>query len=355
MMGKKRLASFLLAGCCACYAADAMAEDTVAVMKLDALGSKVDQESSMVLESLRDVVMSTPNLVLDANGGDTTYTEMQMVTGCDRDASIACYDAACETLGAPAIIFGSIKDGGETHLVWYVSGKGIFRETTGVVTDKESADKLATSIIVGDVGSVIVTSNVPGADVFIDGKRVGMSAEFKENAQPIELVTGNYVIAVRKDGYNKEDAQKITIEKGVTSYVHVDMTVAQDPEAIAKGVRIAGFVTGGVGIASLIAGAAVGGYYQLSENDNVMNPIKEGGNGKKYDSKNDAGKTAIKAANGLIGVGAGLTAIGVALVLTGYLYDFAGEDVEASTSPYMPKIDLNVTPEYQGMNLGWTF
>ena len=86
-----------------------------------------------------------------------------------------------------------------------------------------------------------------------------------------------------------------------------------------------------------------------------MNPIKEGGNGKKYDSKNDAGKTAIKAANGLIGVGAGLTAIGVALVLTGYLYDFAGEDVEASTSPYMPKIDLNVTPEYQGMNLGWTF
>ena len=318
-----------------------MAEDTVAVMKLDALGSKVDQESSMVLESLRDVVMSTPNLVLDANGGDITYTEMQMVTGCDRDASIACYDAACETLGAPAIIFGSIKDGGETHLVWYVSGKGIFRETTGVVTDKESADKLAKSIIVGDVGSVIVTSNVPGADVFIDGKRVGMSAEFKENAQPIELVTGNYVIAVRK---------------GVTSsYVHVDMTVAQDPEAIAKGVRIAGFVTGGVGIASLIAGAAVGGYYQLSENDNVMNPIKEGGNGKKYDSKNDAGKTAIKAANGLIGVGAGLTAIGVALVLTGYLYDFAGEDVEASTSPYMPKIDLNVTPEYQGMNLGWTF
>ena len=353
MMGKKRLASFLLAGCCACYAADAMAEDTVAVMKLDALGSKVDQESSMVLESLRDVVMSTPNLVLDANGGDITYTEMQMVTGCDRDASIACYDAACETLGAPAIIFGSIKDGGETHLVWYVSGKGIFRETTGVVTDKESADKLAKSIIVGDVGSVIVTSNVPGADVFIDGKRVGMSAEFKENAQPIELVTGNYVIAVRKDGYNKEDAQKITIEKGVTSYVHVDMTVAQDPEAIAKGVRIAGFVTGGVGIASMIAGGVIYGVYNGMSNDEKNDIIA--GNQVDLSEHDKNQKTLDIGGNVLMGVGGGLTAIGVALVLTGYLYDFAGEDVEASTSPYMPKIDLNVTPEYQGMNLGWTF
>lgn len=346
-----RVAGMAVAGMMAFCSSSAFAEDTVAVMKLDVLGEGVDQQASLMLESLRTAVMGNSSLILDANGGDLTYTEMQMVTGCDRDASIACYDAACETLGAPAIIFGSVKAGGETHLVWYVSGKGIFREARGVVTTPETAERLAKDLVIGEVGSVIVTSNVPGADVFIDGKRVGMSAEFEENAQPIELVAGNYVISVRKDGYNKEDAQKITVEGGKVSKYHVDMTVAQDPEAIARAVKIAGYVSGGVGIASLIAGAVLEGV-MASKNDDLNGLIRDA-DPSDLKSKNSSGKNMEYAKMGMWIAGGVLTAAGVSLLLTGFLYDFAGEDVEANV--YMPKVDFNVTGDYQGVNLGWKF
>lgn len=377
-----RFAGLALAGLCTLCATDALANDTVAVMKLDALGDNVESQTTMVLEALREQVMNS-DLTLDANGSDITYTEMQMVTGCENGESIACYDMACETLGAPAIIFGSVKDGGETHIVWYVSGKGIFREKKGVVTDKASAEKLAQSIIVGEMGSLVVTSNIPGADVFIDGKRVGMSAEFEENATPIQLVAGNYIVAVRKDGYEKEDAVKVTIEGNNVAKLHVDMAVAQDPEAIAKAVRIAGYSSLGVGVASLIAGGVLVGLTCTSngcgtgswwETNKIKNHLDDFKAGKIKDDLNDDGSVKTKAnviAGGrmekgnssgsqaslsgqiLLGVGGLFTAAGIALTVVGFVHDFAGEDVEANNA--MPKIDFNVTPEYQGMTMGWRF
>lgn len=358
-----RFAGLALAGLCTLCATDALANDTVAVMKLDALGDNVEAQTTMVLEALRNQVMNS-DLTLDANGSDITYTEMQMVTGCENGESIACYDMACETLGAPAIIFGSVKDGGETHIVWYVSGKGIFREKKGVVTDKASAEKLAQSVIVGEMGSLVVTSNVPGADVFIDGKRVGMSAEFEESATPIQLVAGNYIVAVRKDGYEKEDAVKVTIEGNETAKLHVDMAVAQDPEAIAKAVRYAGYASLGVGAASLIAGGVMS-FMVKKENDylvNVLDYLVNVLNGNtdpqyKFENINDKGtpdgKTYETTQYILYGVGGFFTAAGIALTVVGFVHDFAGEDVEANNA--MPKIDFNVTPEYQGMTMGWRF
>jgi hypothetical protein len=348
-----RFAGLALAGLCTLCATDALANDTVAVMKLDALGDNVESQTTMVLEALREQVMNS-DLTLDANGSDITYTEMQMVTGCENGESIACYDMACETLGAPAIIFGSVKDGGETHIVWYVSGKGIFREKKGIVTDKASAEKLAQSVIVGEMGSLVVTSNVPGADVFIDGKRVGMSAEFEESATPIQLVAGNYIVAVRKDGYEKEDAVKVTIEGNNVAKLHVDMVVAQDPEAIAKAVRIAGYSSLSVGVASLIAG----GVFQFlvsNTNEEIDNKIKAHDDQSynytgKFREVEDVYKPCTIA---FYAAGGFFTAAGIALTVVGFVHDFAGEDVEANNA--MPKIDFNVTPEYQGMTMGWRF
>ncbi len=356
-MKMKRICGAFMACACVFGAADAFAADTVAVMKLDILGSNVDKQATVMFEAVRSAVSASSDLILDANGGDFTYTEMQMVTGCDKEASIACYDAACETLGAPAIIFGSVKDGGEAHLVWYVSGKGIFREVKGTISDDASVEALAEQLVVGEKGSLIVTSNVPGADVFIDGKRMGMSAEFKENATPIELVTGKYIVTVRKDGFSKEDAVNVTIEGGQTASVHVDMSVATDPEAVRRGVLIGGYTSLGVGAVSTI----VAGTLACLTGKERKKIVGDGGaimTGDKFEkSKMDKAQNMEYASIAMFGVGGFFLAAGVAMVVTGFVYDFAGEDIDKAlaANPYIPTVDVSLTRDYRGMTMGWAF
>lgn len=354
-MKMNRIGCALIACTCLFGAADALAADTVAVMKLDVLGEQLDMEASLVSDALRDAVMKDDNLILDANGGDITYTEMQMVTGCEKDASIQCYDTACETLGAPAIIFGSVKNGGEVHLVWYVSGKGIFREATGTVKDHDSAVALASELVVGEKGKLIVTSNVPGADVFIDGKRIGMSAEFEENATPIELVTGKYLVSVRKDGFTKEDSVNVIIEGGKTSTVRIEMAVATDPEVIRRGVLIGGYTSLGVGVASMIVGTVLPFISKSKGEGNVDDKIDAGSNFKASDVS--LAKNLKIASYATLGVGGFFVAAGIAMIVTGYVYDFAGEDIDKglAANPYVPKIDFDMSKEYKGVNFGWTF
>lgn len=329
--------------------------ETVSVMKLDELGDNVSKQSAALFNAIRDQVSKAPGYDLDHNAGDITYTEMQMVTGCDRDA-IACYDAACETLGSSSMIFGSVKDGGEAHVIWYVSGKGIFREVKGKISDKNAADKLAQEIVVGASGKLVVTSNIPGADVFIDGKRVGMTAEYESNATPIELVTGNYVIAVRKDGFEKADAVKVSIEKGKTETLHVELEVATDPEVIRKGIKIAGWSSLGLGVAGLVAGSVL--LYRTQPKDNywdkeIEKNMREGNNINYTTDIKDKADTEAMAGVLCAGIGGFFAAAGVALVVTGYVYDFASSDAEEAS--YMPKMNFNLSPEYQGMTMGWKF
>ena len=352
-MKLNKIAGLALASFCLLATTEASAE-TVSVMKLDELGSNVNKQTTALFDAIRDQVSKAPNYDLDHNAGDITYTEMQMVTGCDRDA-IACYDAACETLGSSSMIFGSVKDGGEAHVIWYVSGKGIFREVKGRITDKQAAEQLAQEIVIGAMGKLIVTSNIPGADVFIDGKRVGMTAEYEQSATPIELVTGNYVVAVRKDGYEKADAVKVTIEKGQTEKLQVDLEVATDPESIRNGLKIAGWTSLGVGLAALVAGTLTQVWlvadFDTTPTADFNKKLKDGDTGGYRDVKDKADNLYMSTL-GLFAAGGFLTAAGIALVCTGYLYDFSVDVEEAS---YMPKVNFNLTPDYQGMSMGWTF
>ena len=334
---------------CTLFAAEAMADESVAVMKLDVSGTAAQANSEMVLDALRTEV-TNGSYVLDANGADITYSEMQMLTGCDRDANIACYEAACESLGSSQIIFGDMTETGETKLVWYVSGKGIFREVTGTVTDKASADKIAQRMIVGEKGSLIVTSNIPGADVFIDGKRVGMAAEYEQNAQPIELLAGNYIVSVRKEGYEKEDAQKVTIVGGEQSKLNIDLVVAIDTGKMQRTLKIAGWSTLGVGAAGLVAGGVLGLLTNMKNEEMNDDILKK----QKVDASiNDTGETMAMTTNILLGVGGVAAVAGVALVCVGYLYNFESDEALANTA--IPKVDFTLTSDYQGMNLGWTF
>ena len=361
-MKMNRIAGMALAGICLLGAGNAYADESIAVMKIDALGSEVQQAADVLLSALRDEITNS-DYILDAAGNDITYSEMQMVTGCDDAGNIACYNAACEALNAKSIIFGTIKENGETHLIWFKSGRGIFREVTGTASDRESVVRMAKEMIVGDMGSVIVTSNVPGADVFIDGKRVGMSYEFAENAKPIELVTGNYVVSIRKDGYAIEGDRKVVVTKGNVSEVHINMTVAKDPEKIRQIVTYTGYGTLAAGAVAMIVSGAIMGVLH-SDNLKYNEDIRNGKNPPRggtllsgnYSSANDAGKDKMLGANIGMGIGGFLLAAGVALVVTGFVYDFEGEDVDkAYSNKYMPKVDFNVSPEYQGMTMGWSF
>ncbi|MBQ9394020.1 MAG: PEGA domain-containing protein [Proteobacteria bacterium] len=361
-MKMNRIAGMALAGICLLGAGNAYADESVAVMKIDALGSGVEEAADVLLSALRDEITNS-DYILDAAGNDVTYSEMQMITGCDDDGNIACYNAACEALNAKSIIFGTIQENGDTHLIWFKSGRGIFREVNGSAGDRESVIRMAKEMIVGDMGSVIVTSNIPGADVFIDGKRVGMSYEFAENAKPIELVTGNYVVSIRKDGYAIEGDRKVVVTKGNVSEVHINMTVAKDPEQIRRIVTYTGYGTLGAGAVAMIVSGAILGVLKKGNND-FNEAIRKGNN--SYDGSsmlsgdfseiNKQGRSKMIGADVGLGIGGFLLAAGVALVVTGFVYDFEGEDVDkAYSNKYMPKVDFNLSPEYQGMTMGWSF
>lgn len=338
---------------CALCATEAMAQDSVAVMKLDVSSADAESQSAMVLDALRSEVTKSDR-TLDANGSDVTYNEMQMLTGCDREASIACYEAACETLGSSAIIFGNVADDGMTSLVWYVSGKGVFREVSGVVTDKESADKLAQRMVVGEMGSLVVTSNIPGADVFIDGKRVGMSAEFIDNAQPYTLLAGNYIVSVRKEGYQREDAVKVTVVGNEQAHVHVDLVVALDENKIKDVMIYTGWGALGLGIAGFIGAGAVEGV--MKDKQNKMNKAIHNGNkgNDNISDMNNQGKTLENTKMALYIVGGVGVAAGVTMLCLGYFYNFESDKASLADTR-IPDVNIAASPEFSGINMGWTF
>lgn len=52
---------------------------------------------------------------------------------------------------------------------------------------------------VGHEGFLFIMANPDDAEVFIDGERVGLAADFERN--PIELRSGTHKIEIRKPGY----------------------------------------------------------------------------------------------------------------------------------------------------------
>ena len=359
--------SLLCAFLCAFGAFEAYAQDSVAVMKIDVVGSGVDAQAGQLFEALRREVGNS-QFELDESGSDITYSEMQMLTGCDQEDDMACYSAACSTLGSTTIIFGTMNDGGATRVVWYNcvhregQYRGIIREVpNAVVTDEASAKKLASDLIIGKMGSLIVTSNVPGADVFIAGRRVGMAAEFAENAQAISLLSGRHWVVVRKDGYNQEPPMEITIEGDAQQRIHVDLTVAFDENKIKDAIKITGWVAFGVGLASMASASVVMLGQQdlqkktdraiMENKDKVSWMFGSFDGDDRFKRANKLGGQLQTANIVLWGVGGFLTAAGVTMICLGYLYDFGSDDALAG----MPMINFAVTPEYQGLSLGWTF
>ena len=359
-------AGIAIAGFCTLYATTAMAEDDqkkvsdnrIAVMKLDSAGGNSQAQADMVLESIRNEVMKSA-YSLDANGSDITYMEMQMVTGCDSEEDlVTCYAATCNALGASNIIFGSVDENGEVILIWYEVTKGIKNNISGKVTDQASSDKLARRIVIG-VGDLTITSNIADADVYIDtnlvGKTSGSGLEDELATFSMELPIGNHSVYLDKAGYNQPLAS-VDIQDNKVSEVTLNMVVTTDPAVFQKAFKIAGWTTFGVGFAALVAGGVMAYEVHSWQND-LSDAIFVRKDGKEATDINNKGKKGAIAVDVLFGVGGFLAATGVALVCVGYLYDFTGEStsVISQKDSYMPKVDLQLSPEYQGMTMGWTF
>ena len=60
---------------CTLFATEAMAQDSVAVMKIDVSSVEAESQAAMVLDALRAEVTKSDRTLGD-NGSDVTYTEM---------------------------------------------------------------------------------------------------------------------------------------------------------------------------------------------------------------------------------------------------------------------------------------
>lgn len=345
---------------------EAYAQEGIALLKFDLDGDVPEEIISYMNDALRTEILNAGRGV-NTDASDTSYTEMQMLYDCDPETPIACYETACSNLGTSQLILGTINDDKEVNVKWYVSGKGIFREHESVINTKEDAVKLAKRLIVGDIGYITVTSNVPGADILIDEKRVGMTAEYVENAQKLELRAGKYVLSIVSEGY-VTNTQTITIDGFQDENIHVELAEVVDYEALRKKFDIAGYSLIGAGGAMLIAGGAMHAYMRFSLQDDFNKyPSSEEAkqasldeNKKWMEEKNNLGKGLAIGGDVLYGVGGLLAAGGVALILVRHLYKFEGEELQEEmsaepTASRIPSIDFAVTPEYQGMTLGWKF
>jgi len=139
------------------------------------------------------------------------------------------------------------------------------------------------------------------------------------------------------------------------------------PERINDALKIAGWTTLGVGVATLVtAGVMTGLQHDLNEslNYSILNAVKYSELGaepnilykgifkdKSIFDANTLGNRLQTTNVVLWSVGGGLTAVGVVLTCLGYLYDFGSDSALSG----LPAVNFAVTPEYQGMSLGWRF
>ncbi len=134
-----------------------------------------------------------------------------------------------------------------------------------------------------------------------------------------------------------------------------------EPERINDALKIAGWTTLGVGVATLVAASVISGL-QYDLNESMKSSILTSGNvknilltgifkGKSHRDAHALGQRFQTTNYVLWSVGGGLTAVGVVLTCLGYLYDFGSDSALSG----LPAVNFSVTPEYQGVSLGWRF
>jgi hypothetical protein len=181
-----------------------------------------------ISEELRQRVAASHDLRL-VSGKD--LVEIKLVFAC-ADEGVGCMVQAGKSLGAQKLIYGSVKRSGNDFAVW-LKQLDVKKETleswTTETLPKKSADPAGIKAAAGrwfakltgkplTAGGILVTANVQGATVMLDGKPAGTIGE-----QPLtisDVAAGKHDLAVEKQGHTAA-RQQVMVVTGQTASVNL--------------------------------------------------------------------------------------------------------------------------------------
>jgi PEGA domain-containing protein len=191
----------------AARAQSAEGEAPTVVLGLEALNGAPDSVATEITDALRQRVAATKGFQL-LQGKD--LVELKLVFGCSDEAP-ACMSQAGKSLGATKLIFGNVKQAGENYqisLKLLDVNRGVIESFTADTVPKKRAEaNVLRSLAPGWMakltgkggGSIQVRSNLAGAEVSLDGTRVGTTG-----AAPViinDVAPGRHEVAIEKSGY----------------------------------------------------------------------------------------------------------------------------------------------------------
>jgi hypothetical protein len=181
-----------------------------------------------ISEELRQRVAASHDLRL-VSGKD--LVEITLVFSC-ADEGVACMVQAGKSLGAHKLIYGSVKKSGNDFAVW-LKQLDVRKETleswTTETLAKKNADGPGVKAAAGrwfakltgrpvSAGGILITSNLDGATVLLDGKPVGATSD-----QPLtipEVAAGKHEVVLEKPGHTAA-RQQVMVVAGQTASVNL--------------------------------------------------------------------------------------------------------------------------------------
>lgn len=265
----------------------AAGDTAVAVLGVEASEGAPDSVAGALTDALRQRVSSTRGFRL-VPGRD--LMEVKLVFSCPDEAP-SCMAQAAKSLGAQKLLFGTVKkagidgylvtlkllDSGRSAVDAWVSEQITRAQATGPAIRGPVQKWFATLTGQGTTGTIRVASDVPGASILLDGVPVGAVS-----SEPIALTsvpTGRHEVTVSKAGYDPV-RREVDVRAGETESVQANLNANAAPAASndpgsgglvspdatsnepaadetgssGSGLRTAGWVVTGAGVAALALG-----------------------------------------------------------------------------------------------------
>jgi TolB-like protein len=241
-----RLAVVAAIALAALAAPAAAAPRTVAVTPLSTLGSEVSSASAKkitaeletALASITGIKVIGTAAVSDA----IKKAKQQRLAACDGDAT--CLKDVGTLVGAELVVFGELGGLGDAQIVYLklIDAK-LGREVRGTTLDVSSlgaGGARAAAYRLLDpgrfVGTLAVTVDIPGAQVFVNGKLIG-----KSPVKPLAFTVGTHALRVTHPEY-RDFVRFVDVEFDKAAQVTVELhqfpVVQNNIEGIANNTRI---------------------------------------------------------------------------------------------------------------------
>jgi hypothetical protein len=230
----------------ACLLAGRVMAADVSTTVLGLLSEEIDQSFAAEFSTqLREAVDARPHL--GHTGKDQTLEQVAMAFGCLESLDPMCLQEIGEGLETANLVYGDVKATGDeppfafeisVSLFDVVKGK-VLKTTTATIPGnkqgsiylQDAADRIVAELF-GEPPrtAVIIQSNVAGATIVLDGKKVG-----KTGSEPVwlrDVEPGSHEVEVQKEGY-ETFTETVEVEKG--GRVDVDAPLYRTGEEPAPG------------------------------------------------------------------------------------------------------------------------